>query len=514
MGPLNAPVADNCFESLGLAFDPFADGVMPAFFFVGGQRRYLAQRAVHTLYFSGGIVLAVGDRGAGKSRWLDEISAELRDIADLCRIEATVLMDSTQIRVLLASAIGLATDSSASAAAFVLALNQNRAGDEEPLPIVVLLDSAHLLSIPALEETVALARSSGGRVRLLLAGESDLAVSWREADTGAAEILQLPALDRQETADYLHTRLQAAGSTVAMPFDSDVLDALFAQTAGNIGSIHAAAPQLLAPAPKTFSVSRSIKALPILHISVIAGLLAIVIILVVYRGGSSANDPSKAVAALPQAGDKHSVALALPSAREADLPKPADIPVTRMERAADQVPALAAKPEPVINPEPVKSAEPAKQPEPPKQPEPAKRPEPKAPEPIVKPAPAKPEVKAIAAPKPTAPVEKESTVTLSADEHELLGLPSQQFVLQLLGAESRSTVAKFAVGAGRGQHLLTYRTQLRGKPWFIVVTGPYPSKAAVQAAIAKMPEPLRKQQPWSRTVGNVQADIKAHLSER
>lgn len=96
----------------------------------------------------------------------------------------------------------------------------------------------------------------------------------------------------------------------------------------------------------------------------------------------------------------------------------------------------------------------------------------------------------------------------------MLSFPAAHYVLQLMGAESKSTIDKFAKGAGKNLKFYSYRSQLRGKPWFIVVTGPYADKRAAQAAQAELPEAVRNQQPWPRTLANVQADIRAHRTTR
>ena len=503
MGSLAASVDDNYFEALGLAFDALADNAMPDFFFVGGQRRFLVQRAVHRLYFSGGTALVLGANGAGKTRMLDEIAAELRDIADICRIEATVLMDGAQIRVLLADAMRLPAESAFSAPDLMLALTHSRPEGEEPLPVVLMIDCAHSLSIEALVETAVLVQSAGGRLRLLLAGEDDLAASWGRANVGAAEILQLPALDRQETADYLHTRLQAAGATCPMPFEGALLDELYAQAGGNIGVIHALAPRLLVPAQlERASLPARIRALPALHIVAIAALLAVVILLILYRGAGTAPSAKgeNSVAKSQVGGDRQSVSLALPTSPPAAV-SPSSIPAVPAPQAETAAPPrnkeVVGMPEPhrVAEPEPVKRSEL------PKAAEPAKR------------MPAKTTIVS-AVKRAPARVAPAALPSLTADERELLAQPSQQFVVQLLGAASLRTAEKFKTGAGSGQRLWICRTQLHGKPWFVVLTGPYHSKIDAQAAIVKMPESLRKQQPWARALGGVQADIRAYASRR
>lgn len=503
MGSLTASVADNYYEALGLAFDPFADDAMPEFFFVGGQRRFLVQRAVHRLYFSGGMVLVLGADGAGKTRLLDEISAELRDIADICRIDATVLMDGAQIRVLLADAMRLQPGAAFSAPDLVAALSHARPGHGEPLPVVLLIDSAHSLSIEALVETATLVQSAGGRLRLLLAGENDLATSWQQANVGAAEALQLPALDRQEVADYLHTRLQAAGAKFAMPLESSVLDELFAQSGGSIGAIHALAPRLLAPTPmlaQNASLPTRIKALPILHIGAIAALLTVVIILILYRGTGNApkvEDAKSSPKSSFASGDKQTLPLALPNPRppaESISPAPAQITApARNETAVAVVPV----PSRTIAPEP------------------AKRPEPKAIQPVAKLVPAQPAVTpATASKSPISAAQEPVSPALSVDERDLLGLPPQQFMLQLLGGESFESVEKFKTTAGNDLRIFVCRTQSHGKTWFVALIGPYPTKVDAQAAALKLPELLRKQQPWPRSLASLQVELRTSAGKQ
>ncbi len=122
---------------------------------------------------------------------------------------------------------------------------------------------------------------------------------------------------------------------------------------------------------------------------------------------------------------------------------------------------------------------------------------------------AKPLAPVAAATKPVNQV-AQSAVVPAANERELLAMAPTQFVLQVSGAESRGNIDKFVASAGGSQPLLTYHTRLRGKPWIVVVTGPYSSRDTAIAAIAKLPEALRKQQPWPRSIANVQADIRAH----
>lgn len=498
--------AESYYLQRGLEFDPFAPAAMPDFFFVGGQRRFLVERAMHALYFSGAMVLLIGERGTGKTRLLDEVGKELAGLVDVCRIEATVLMDGNALRAELAAAIGLPAGAADSNAAAVVALNQAGPGDRQPQPVLLAIDSAQSLSIPALAECAALIQSAGGRLRLLLAGTPELAEAWRQAEIGAAEWLSLPALDRQESADYIRTRLQAAGAQPEGWLSEAMLSSWYAVSGGNFASIHARAGEQLAVAQNSAVAAQRSKQWRRL-LPVLAGAVALagVILLLLYRGGGDKTAAPVAVSMSTPAGDgsRQSVALTLPAPQTA---APAVEPMPAM-------PAVEAAPVPVA---PV--AAPA-----------AERPAPAAATPVPKPEPATVPTPPAAAPSPAVAasakidskkkkVEPQSKAEsqakaksgATADERALLALPGKQFLLQLMGAESKATVDKFAAGAARGVKLYTYRTELRGKPWFIVLTGPYADKSAAQAAIAKLPPAVQKQQPWPRSAANIQADIDAH----
>lgn len=524
-----AALESDYYTRLGLAGDPFAVGAMPEFFFVGAQRRFLVQRAVHALYFSGAIVLMLGAEGSGKTRTLDEIEKELTGLTDICRIDATVLMNATEIRALLAGVIGLPTTVASGNAELVYALERVSPAAGDPQPVFIAIDAAQSLSIETLAECAALTASAGGRLRLLLAGDKGLVAAWEQAQAGVVEILELKLLDRHESEDYVRTKLQAAGYREEPPLSQIKFDELFAQSGGSFAAINALIPQLLQTQPESPSVVHRVKTLPLVHIGIAAVLLTVVIVLLLYRGGESQsadsvqlnsgaaqqspNQNTQQSGSQKNKSEKNIVALALP------------IPTAPAASSVELAPSGSSKSDAMVPAASVTQAPPTAEPI---------NTAPTAPAKITESVPtvasnkqnaekAVAEKKTIvdeAGDKKVAATKKivaeksaptgSTTPALNADESALLEFPSSQYVLQLMGAESRATVDKFAKGAGKGLKLYAYRTQLRGKPWFIVVTGPYSGKNAAQAGVAQLPEAVRKQQPWPRTLANVQADIRAH----
>ena len=491
-----AASAPDYYLRLGLASDPFAIDAMPEFFFVGAQRRFLVQRAVHALYFSGSTVLLLGADGAGKTRTLAEIEKDLKDLADICHIEASVLMNAGEIRALIASALGLPGAVAVGNAELVYALERIRPTDGDPQPVLIAIDAAQLLSIETLAENAALVASAGGRLRLLLAGEADLHIAWQQVQASTAEMLELKPLDRTETEDYVRTKIQAAGYREEHLLNNAAFDHLYEQSGGNFAIINALVPQLLQPQPEAVSITQRVRRLPLIHIVVASIILTVVILLALYRGNHSESSQIQlaqpAEVAKPISDEKKkgvaTVALQLPA------------PVTTLPAAIDSLPApveknvATAASTTVENKLIEKSA--------PQEKAAAKK------ETAVKAeAPIKPEAPTKAEVEQAAPNKAEA---LSDDAQALLAMPSSHYVLQLLGAESKTTVDKFAKGAGKGLKLYVYHTKLRGKPWIIVVTGPYADKNAAATGAEKLPEAVRKQQPWPRTLANVQADIRAH----
>ncbi|MFT3931893.1 MAG: SPOR domain-containing protein [Spongiibacteraceae bacterium] len=509
------------FARLGLASDPFAVGALPDFFFVGAQRRFLVQRAVHALYFSGATVLLLGADGAGKTRTLAEIEKDLKDLVDICRVDATVLMDAAQIRGLIAASLGLPNTVAVGNAELVYALERIRPADGDPQPILIAIDAAQLLSIDTLAECAALIAGAGGRLRLLLAGEADLHIAWQQAQAGAAEVLKLMPLDRGETEDYVRTRMQAAGYREEQILSDAKFNQLFELSGGNFAAIDALVPQLLQEQPAPVSIVSRAKALPMLHIGVVAALLAVVIVLVLYREGNTGNAQPVSLARPPEIAEpatkksdieRNSIALQLPAPQTVSAERPnasaqSPSPVVPAENAtAKSVAGAGDKPgarSGEVAPRPAESSVNNVS-------EKTRAQENKSTQ----------EKLALEKPidsKKDTPVKSEAPQTavskagaLDADAQALLAMPSSNFVLQLMGAESKATVDKFAKGAGKGLKLYVYHTQLRGKPWIIVVTGPYRDKNAAQSAVEKLPDAVRKQQPWPRSLTNVQADIRAH----
>ena len=113
--------------------------------------------------------------------------------------------------------------------------------------------------------------------------------------------------------------------------------------------------------------------------------------------------------------------------------------------------------------------------------------------------------KVAAAAKPKA---AKAAAGLAADEKALMAASPRAFAIQLAGASSESRLRKAVAAKAGGVKVRYYRTALNGKPFYVAVTGEYPSAAAARTAIARLPAGLRAENPWAVPLSTVQAKIR------
>lgn len=126
-----------------------------------------------------------------------------------------------------------------------------------------------------------------------------------------------------------------------------------------------------------------------------------------------------------------------------------------------------------------------------------------------------PVTKPLAATAPTVsetikPDENKTEVVFSKAEQLLIDTKSSAFVVQLFGSYSEKSAQTFIQeNKAKAKQLLSYQTVHQGKPWFVVISGPFESREAAKRSVEKLPATLRKQQPWVRSIEPVQVLIKA-----
>lgn len=120
---------------------------------------------------------------------------------------------------------------------------------------VLIIDDAHLLSVPLLRTTLELrhevARSAAGKFGLVLAAEPAIDTALCEIEADNAELaktfeITVRPLTRDQSAAYLAHRLKVAGLVGDNPFDTQAVDELFDDSGGRPEQINQLAQQRLA----------------------------------------------------------------------------------------------------------------------------------------------------------------------------------------------------------------------------------------------------------------------------
>lgn len=130
---------------------------------------------------------------------------------------------------------------------------------------------------------------------------------------------------------------------------------------------------------------------------------------------------------------------------------------------------------------------------------------------VPKPLPPEPKSVAATTAKPVAkPVARVPRVdpTPSDPLAALAGLDDRRFTVQVISYHSRSRAAAAVRRYGLSEHARIYKKLSRGKTWYVVLYGEFASTEQAKAAIARLPEKLRRARPIVRKVATIRRQLR------
>ncbi len=532
---------------LGLTRDPFAADAPLESLFPGAMRRASLDQMQLLVRESEDIVALTGPAGSGKTLLGDFFARHADRDQVVARIRATLLTTPGQLLEDLFKAFVLDFPEQATLTELKASLQRYFAAlHRQARSVVLIVDSAHELGDDALSllTKLALNENHEGTFHLLLLGEPslldmlDYTCPMREGQPQFTAV-QLPAFNLEETRAYLRYRLSAAGYQQddgrALPFSNRQIERIHKLSGGIPAAINARASEMLGDVGLDLLelLPRLPADLPRPYVYGTAGALVLIVLAALLLGGDDAPE-------LAQSSLSEPVPIPLepvPAIRTvvetedqdaADLAPQPDAPAVGLATGipvADAVTAPAAEPEPVAatggsgsntaaaaiavaaatptatpTPAAAATAAPARAvasttAAPAATAAPARAPAASAPAPAA--APARPAAAASAS-DPTAP--------LASQHSRIRALPANQFTVQLLGSTSRANVEDF-VRRHASSPLYWFETRNQGNPWFVIMMGAYPSRAAAQTAASGLTGELGRLEPWIRSIGTVQAEI-------
>lgn len=499
-------------------------------FYGGARREALLEQILHLQQFVPGMVVVLAEAGLGKTTLCERLSKRLPGAGLRCVLNAGALVDSRQVFAEIANLLELPFESSAGQQ---LASIRTHVQEPEAPELIVVIDDAHLLDDHVLSGLMSLLQgvdiNTPTGLSLILFGLPELADRidrFQMIDVQVNDLV-IPPLSIPEVAEYLLLKFPERLPTGRKAADS--------RLAANVWQESSGSPALIDEIMLRDPVDSAAPAVPglrqqasryVWHIVAAAALGACLLLIVLYRGGdddataavktvelalpnpvlaSGGNQAGQETEALPIVATPPSgpVSAFAPPAKSQTNALPAGNASSvaeeefGVERRASEVREAAA---PVTVPADVAVVRQA-------QPEASAAvvDAPKPPVSVVSkpavPAPAKP------APSLPAPVAPATKVSRSADEQYLLSVNPQHFALQLLAAESRTTITKYLAQQPNAAQMRVYETLRGGKRWYVVVLGDYAQKAQAQKAILGLTEGQRKAGPWPKSYAAIRAEI-------
>lgn len=520
------------------------------FFFWGAGRDTQLRLLGHLVRYSDLLLVLTAPAGAGKTALIRAfmqsdttgLNTWLQQAQEFMRADALWAQ-------LCASADRLKRSLGAAPAGRVEALRELAAECQSDGTVgVLIVDDAHLLAEDALEflADASVALKDTDAMRIVLAGEPELQDHLEHSRLidrmqGNCHRLTLDPFDAACAEDYLGQRLGSHGMTVDL-FSESELAYVLKQGRGLPGEIGAAAVRVLRGGIPDGG-SRNFPVIPRAHLLAIAAVLLLILGTYLFSGDEQpvAEDGSgfleqpavkritapKIVTARPEldrefrAGDGLS---ALPVAEQAALapipsgPEAKPQVTGNTEERSDPVPGSVEPSEQQVAPQ---SAD-------------------DAPRPSTPPEPSQAQANAAAAEQPR--TEQVSTLApdiLSSPDPAVESTPSPErermesflegrkpqqrteqwlleqnpgsYTVQVLGASNEQAVAKFIADQEQPQDFIYFRTTLKGRDWFVVVIGLFSNRAEAVASIRSLPQALRKNRPWARSLESIH---KAMLEDR
>ncbi len=512
-----------------ISVSPFIDSEVEGIFYPGGRRQECCQELLHLFRYGPPLIVVHGEIGVGKRFLLEHTLAKVDpEVFRLALVEAERIDSVSQYLDALTAPWRIDQEINRDNY-HQLIVSTAKEADACSQTLLVVINSAQILdNETSLVVALMLAATKGLPVKVVLVVDGD---DLKSVDNVQGLLDHMPnhyvipvkPLTKDQLQEYLAYRMRVSGLG-DVSFNADQISYLIAESGGNLRKVNEIAQMFLddtLPAPErrervakgAFLSGLSLSpatwskvpwsALPWPHIGALSFVVVVIVgLLLSYSGDESpvtkapsvepgtTQEPTKlGVSALNNTPPQEAVAADL-SAEEAGSStavvgagNPEDQVVFEFdqpinEEAAPVEPAQESSDvEPTTNmPEAIESSE------------------------VV--AEAAPEPKANSAPAP-----KETVAVSSGRNSWVRGLPSDHYVMQLLGAKEMATVERFLSQYPSLQEVTYYQTKRKDGPWFVVIQGNYASRDAAKQAIQRFPASLKKQSPWIRKVEEIKKEL-------
>ena len=447
-------------ETPVLTHDPFVES-SDELFGAGDRTRQLDELR-HMSRWSRRLLVVTGDLGVGKTMLFRALSNRLETGVKAARVNANLVNDTLEVLTSIALGFGLAAPAKADVNVLVrLIVDHVRSQSDANRLCLVLIDDAHVLELRAVEQVLRLVSLGEDKsMRVVFFAEThfvpvlDKAVQRMRTPLQWHEI-RLSSFSYDEVKSYLKWRLAQAGWEGRLPFAEPQLKVLYQNARGLPGRVNEMASAILAG---SFKVTEEGSLLPAVHRAVLV-LIAVLVGMSWLVWDRLREDPGSSTVAVAE------------TSRPAPLLEPQLVIDVPAKEPLDEIQVNVARlPAQIL--EPVAVTTPSDPP----------------------PVPEEPEL--IEAPDG------------ARDAAWILARPQEHYTLQLFGTSDKANLDAFLDKQQRPEEFAVFDRLRDGKPWYVVVYGDFADRPAADAAVKSLPASVGKVDPWVRTFGSVQSNVR------
>jgi type II secretory pathway predicted ATPase ExeA len=507
----------NYISLLGLEFDPFEPGARSRDFFFTQSSQQLLSEVFDLSLYSTTMISISGPLGSGKSTLIEPLVGSYGEEAQTVAIKASLFMTPMQFLEALMERMEIVPDEAGDVEQCLEQLQRiAEQMDMDARYLILIVDDAHEMSAEVLQVLQDISARSEN-IRSILIGESQLENMLRSA-MGEEGFDQLARFDLQEFGseevnEYISFKLETAGYKGALPLSGVVIGGLVNESNGIPGTVNALASDALEnsyeeqqDADENGSVN-ILRTVTPAHYGAAATLFVLLLaILIFWDSGEEPDMPAASDSML--SGNDFSADF--PDSRPANtgrttLQIPIEINTDNPQRAAADALAQVEESTQEVPLEAVEELVPEVLQE--------------VVQEVVQEAAQEPVVQQLLpqeqiARSPVTEVEPGSVASqlqLSPFEAELMNQPRDNLTIQLLGSRSEENVEGFR-GSNSRPGMGYFQTVYQQQPWFVLILGSFDSRANASEIIDTLPQSLRSLEPWVRSIGDIQDEIREYRS--
>ena len=477
----------------GMHRAPFSSAAEDDMYYVEPTRKQRLDILLHLAQNTNELLVVTGEQGMGKTMFLRQFVNNTGEHWKVCQVEGHKMMTEEQFLQRVYLGFGIAH---ASVHKSTMLANLKKRLDsllQQALPVILLVDSAHLFSTKVLSLILEIASiknvKTGNSVRVILFSEPQIKIILAEPELDEKHRLivrkiDLPPLDEVHTGNYLHHRLSQAGMEAERFLTKPTIHKIFKQSNGIPAAINEVADKLLFETTPIIRRTSNVQAKQraaggkYIVILIIVVLIAVASIYAFQEYFTESKSNSSDTNLTTEKTTEETVTpLKLPALDSTTESR--DPMQSLKEELSDKIvvqPTHSQQPKPKVQDTGDQEHSPAK---------------------------LSPDIVRT----DNKPVQLEADYRLK-DEKWVLQQNPEHYTLQLVTGHQRTTIDNFIAKYQLKQQQLCYFFSTRnGKQWHNLIYGIYPDRKTANSTIQQLPSQLASVKPWIRQFRSIQSEI-------